>query len=881
MPLVPGTRLGPYEIAAPLGAGGMGEVYRARDTRLDRTVAIKVLVDHRASDPELRQRFEREARAISALNHSHICVLHDIGRQDRIDFLVMEYLEGETLANRLRRGALPLEQALRYGIEIADALGRAHRQGIVHRDLKPGNVMLTKSGTKLLDFGLAKLRGEDGTVSELSERPTEARPLTAEGSIVGTVQYMAPEQLEGRAPDARSDIFALGTVLYEMVTGRRAFTGKSQASLIAAILRSDPVPMSNAQPVIPHALDHVVATCLAKDPDARWQDVDDVARVLQWIAAGGARMTEAVARPAGRRREWLAWAAAATLAALLALAIPPAVKHGREKPPLQVRLELAPPERTTLTAGMALSPDGDRLVFSALGDTTSHLYLRPLNSSTSQRIPGTDGGLVPFWSPDGRELGFVAQGMLKKVDLATGAVQSLCALRVYCRGASWGRHGIIFADGEDLFRIPATGGAPQPLGKRAEGETARSWPHFLPDGRRYLYVSLSERPEERGLYAASLDSSARNKLVSTGMNVAYSRTGHLLFVRSDVLVAQAFDLDRLELSGEAVRVSDHVAIFGAPVWGAAFTSSAGGVVAWQAGLGSAGMQLSWFDRTGRTVGTVGDPASYSNPALSPDGRMLAVSRLTATGTGRDIWAYDLVRGTSTRLTFDAADDINPSWSPDGTRIAFTSDRSGIRQIYQTLANGSGEDELLVESKDWWKNVEDWSPDGRFLLFNYYRGGSAADLFLLPLAPGIERKPIPFISTGAVETMGQFSPDGRWIAYHSDESGRGDVYVRGVATDGTHVGGKRQVSTAGGIDPKWRGDGREMFYLSGSTLMAVDVKADGGSFEAGIPKPLFEARLPTAIRRNRYVVTRDGQRFLMATPTEVGAAPIHVLVNWAP
>jgi Tol biopolymer transport system component len=883
MTLLSGTRLGPYEIASPLGAGGMGEVYRARDTRLDRTVAIKVLPAHLAGSPELRQRFEREARAISALNHPHICVLHDIGCHDGIDFLVMEYLEGETLADRLKKGPLPLEQVLRYGVEIAEALDRAHRQGIVHRDLKPGNVMLTKSGTKLLDFGLAKLRAAGAPpLSELSSRPTEAKPLTAEGSIVGTFQYMAPEQLEGKEPDARTDIFALGTLLYEMATGQRAFTGNSHASLIAAILTSNPAPISKLQPLTPPAFDRAVATCLAKDPDDRWQNAHDLAADLKWIAAAGSQAGVAAPVAARRRtRERLAWTAAAgaTAVAVIALAFPVRPRPETLERPFQVRFEIPPPGKGMFSGWVtAVSPDGERLAFAATVDGATHLYLRPLNSPAATRLANTEDGSLPFWSPDGRQLGFAAQGKLKKVDLTGGPAQTLCDIGGFLAGASWNQEGVIvFSMRSELFRVPAGGGEPTLVGKRAEGENTRSWPQFLPDGRHFLYVSRGARPEEQGIYVASIDSDDRKRIVASDRSAAYSPSGHLLFVRGNALMAQSFDVKKLELSGEAFSVAEQVAQFGFLGTGAAYSISTNGVLAWVTGPSFASLQMTWLDRSGKKLGTLGEPADYSNPALSPDERSLAVGRIDPQKNTRDLWVFDLVRGTSTRLTFDPADDLNPTWSPDGSRIAFTSNRRGRRELYQKRANGSGDDELLLESKDPMA-VEDWSADGRFLLYNTTPGGTASNLGLLPLSPGSDRKPIAFLATAFLEREGQFASNSRWIAYRSNESGRDEVYVQGVSPDGARGQGKWQVSTAGGVEPRWRRDGKELFYLAGSTLMAVDVKTDGASFEAGIPKPLFETHVLGELRRNRYVVTRDGQRFLVVSTVEQTTEPIHVLVN---
>jgi Tol biopolymer transport system component len=889
--LAAGARLGPYEIVSLLGAGGMGEVYRARDTRLDRIVAVKILPAHLSASEKLRQRFEREARVVSALSHPHICVLHDIGHADGVDYLVMEYLEGETLADRLRRGALPVEQVLRYGIEIAQALDGAHRHRIVHRDLKPTNVMLTKSGTKLLDFGLAKLREAahgPGTPT-IGSRTTqkEHEPLTEEGTLVGTLQYMAPEQLDGKEPDARTDIFALGATLYEMATGRRAFTGTSEASLIAAILASEPPPISRLKPLTPPALDRVVTTCLAKDPEDRWQSAHDLARELKWIADTGVRASApAPTADAGGRRAMLGWSGAVVACTLGAVALGLAVRQVRQQTgaPVQVHLEIRPPERTTFSRWpMVFSPDGERLAFVATAnDGVSALYLRRLNSPVATRIPDTERVAAPFWSPDGRQIGFVSRGKLARADLSTGSVHTIAELGGSFMGASWSRDGIIaFSDSGELFRVPASGGERQPLAKRAAGETARYWPEFLPDGRHYLYVSQAAKPEETGIYAASLDSDERKRIVSSDRNVTYSPSGHLLFIRDETLLAQRFDIGRLEITGEAFPVADHVAVVGDLPPSAAFAVSANGVLAWRGRSALPRSQLTWFDRSGKQLGTVGEAGNYANPALSPDERRLAVGRRESPGKSADLWVFDLLRGTATRLTDDPADDMNPTWSPDGKRIAFWSSRRGVREIYQKAADGSGHDALVLESKDWSTHVEDWSPDGRFLLYNYWRAGKP-DLYIVPLSPAGRLQPIPFVATSYSEHRGQFSPDGRWVTYGSTESGQEEVYVRGVSPGGTSTLGKWQVSTAGGLEPRWRHDGRELFYVSSSTLMAVPVKTDGTSFEAGIPTPLFEIPLLSPVK-NRFVVSRDGQRFLVNVRLEQATTidSIQVLVNWLP
>jgi Tol biopolymer transport system component len=896
MTLVPGTRLGPYEVVSPLRAGGMGEVHRAVDTRLDRAVALKILPSHLAESAELRQRFEREAKAISALSHPHICVLHDVGRQDGIEFLVLEYLEGETLADRLKRGALPLDEALRYGIEIADALDAAHRQGIVHRDLKPGNIMLTKTGTKLLDFGLAKVRPADPVAES---QPT----LTETGALLGTPRYMAPEQLEGREPDARTDIFALGNVLYEMVTGEKAFRGKSAASIASTILTSDPAPVSTLRPSAPRELDRVVARCLAKDPDSRWQSARDLAAALRWMSAA-----ERGSVAAASRRSWgrLAPVGAGLVLTLLGIALGLALSRRRAPTarPLPARFEVPAPENATILgiAGLAVSPDGERVVFRASAEGRSQLYLRPLDSLAATPIPGTEGAVGPFWSPDGRQIAFMAEGKLRKADLSSGSVQVLSDILYdeagFFLGGAWGADGtMVLALRRDLYRWRAGGGAPELLGKRSEEETRRSWPHFLPDGRRYLYLSEDARPERRGIYVASLGSDDRKRILASDSNAAYLSSGHLLLVRGDTLVAQPFDAARLEPSGDPVVLAVQPKIYRSSVSGivelvpwAAYSASPNGVLAWfPGGYSAVRSTLVWLDRKGRELGTVAEPDLFSNPELSPDGRKLAVDVRDPQGY-RDIWIFDLARGGRMRLTYDAADDLGPAWSPDGSRIAFASQRRGSREIFQKLADGSGADELLLESADAQASVEHWSPTGEWLVFNRRRQGPP-DLYLLPMSSGVDRVPTAFLATEFREDMGQFSPDGRFLAYRSDESGRDEVYVKHLAPDGTAGAGKWQVSNGGGVEPRWRGDGRELFYVhaapAGSmtggpgTLTAVTVSTDGAAFVAGPSRPLFEVRLPEQ-RRSRYVVTRDGQRFLVIRESAVrDVQSIQVLVNAVP
>jgi serine/threonine protein kinase/WD40 repeat protein len=864
LPLSPQTRLGPYEILSPLGAGGMGEVYKAKDTRLDRTVAIKVLPEHVAANPEARQRFEREARAVSSLNHPNICVLHDIGQQDGVDFLVMEYLEGETLAARLAKGPLPVAQALEYAIQIADALAQAHRRGFCHRDLKPGNIMLTRSGAKLLDFGLAKR-----APTALANEATVSVDLTGKGTILGTLPYMAPEQVEGREADARTDLFAFGAVLYEMVTGRKAFPGQTAANLMVAILERDPPPLPGS---CPPALDRLVRRCLAKDPDQRWQNAQDLKVALQWIVEG------TPVQPAPVTRRLLPWAAAAlaTVAALVLAAL-----YFRPTPSSErtVRLLVSPPEKETFWSYdlPAVSPDGERLAFTAIDpDGKTRIWVRSLDSLTISPLAGADGGIRPFWSPDSRSLAFFADGKLKKADLRGGPPQTLCDASNWNPFGAWGRDGVILfgngdSGGRTLSRVAATGGEVRLATTLdvSRQEAGHDYPQFLPDGRHFIYLVQSARPENSGIYAGSLDSKETKRLVSTQTNAAYagspSGSGYLLFTRDDALMAQAFDAARLELTGAPLPVTQPVSISSTIVTArllALFAVSENGVLAYRTGGSTGAIELVWFDRQGKRLGTVGEPADYSNPALSPDEKKLVVCRVNPQARTRDLWLFDLARGTSSRFTFDPADKTNPVWSPDGSRIAFSSRRRGALDVYVKAATGSGADDVLLESRED-KVVLDWTPDGRFILFS-----QGDDYWTVPLEG--DRKPKGSLELGDSPRV---SPNGGWVAYGSNESSRGDVYVQSFPPGG----GKWQVSTAGGTEPQWRRDGKELFYRAADKLMAVDVKTDAPVFEAGIPKPLFAVRVEKVGRRSHFVVAASGQRFLVAV--EAAPSPLTLVTNW--
>jgi serine/threonine protein kinase len=891
--LTNGTKLGPYEIQSPLGAGGMGEVYRSRDTRLDRTVAIKVLASHLSSSPELRQRMEREARAISSLNHPHICQLFDIGSQDGTDFLVMEYLEGETLAERLKKGAIPLAEIFKIGIAVAEALAIAHRQGIVHRDLKPGNIMLTPAGAKLMDFGLAKpIAPNTGSGSGSGAAPSftavatlsgasPLSPLTTAGSIIGTIQYMSPEQIEGKEADARSDIFAFGAVLYEMTAGKRPFAGKSQISLASSILESDPEPISGLKPQTPPAFEHVLTTCLQKNPEDRYLAAHDIKLELQWIAADRSSSTTALsAQPAPPpQSQRLPWVVAFLL--VISLAAVAGYFLTRSLPvTTSIRTVVDPPPAVTLTltgdfAGPpVLSPDGLSLAFGALAAGGKiALWVRPMNSLEAHKLPGTDGAIFPFWSPDSRSLAFFADSKLKTIELNGGSVSVVCDANLG-RGGAWGPGGIIIFTPDTqvgIYRVSASGGTPVPVTQiDTSKHTSHRWPFFLPDGKHFLYLAMNHDPTRSGsdtVYYASLDGRENRPLTRVQSNAVYSG-GFLLFAHGDQLMAQPFDPSTGTLSGDAQSVVSGV-IDDVSTWHMDASVSNNGLLVLGSG-GTADWQLLWFDRTGKQIGLVASKlTNLQNTRISPQGDRLALGIDTGIN---DIWVLDLARGIRTRLTFGPVQNTFPVWSPDGKWIAYNSDRNGHATIYRKPSDGSGAEELLL-TDDQVVVPTDWSRDGKTLLYSRGPVGNS-EVWALPLDG--DRKPSLVVPRVANSSMAQasLSPDGRWVAYTSTESGTTEVYVGAF-----HGGqGKWQVSTNEGVEPLWSADGKELYYFSiaAHAVTTVPVKESNGALQFGTPQQLA---ISQASQQGFYDVSPDGKKILLDQVSQQVNQSITVITNF--
>jgi serine/threonine protein kinase/WD40 repeat protein len=874
-----GTRLGPYEIIAPLGAGGMGEVYRARDTRLERTVAIKVLNPTLVASPNLKTRFEREAKTISQLNHPNICTLYDVGHEDGTDYLVMEFLHGESLAERIKRGPLPLKELVSIGCDIAEALERAHRAGIVHRDLKPGNVMLTKTGAKLLDFGLAKPSSMGMAAASVSapllsaltiDSPTpQQSPLTQQGTLVGTVQYMSPEQIQGLEADTRSDIFALGAMFYEMATGKRPFVGKSQIKVASAILEDEPQPVSAVLKTSPPALDRLVRTCLAKNPDERFQSALDVRLELKWLS------TE---QPSGvpteaRFSRWITYVAFAALTVIAAFL-------------LWIRSSQPPQRAMYFTAAlpssarsMAIAPDGQTVALVSYREDTHRvgLFLYEIGANEAKPLAGTDGATFPFWAPDGRAIGFFANGKLKRFDLDSASVRTLCDAP-NGRGGTWSKTGVILFTpkgtlNEGIVSISDSGGVPTKFNyPGATGnENSFRWPVFLPDGKHYLFLAANIRGniELNNLYIGSIDNrSEKHLLTKTVYNGDYAN-GYVFFVRDGAIQAQKLDLGSYKLTGDVLRIFDNVKQQSRIMY-AAFAASGGVVLAQEAGEVSLS-RLIWYNRNGKVTSNSAPPDTYGNVAIAPDGKYVAIDKTDTTNENTDVFIYDLARASFRRLTFDPSIDSVPVWSPDRGRIAFSSSRGRNFDVFVKPADGSQPERELPLATGVDALPLDWSRDGHNLLYL-----APPDLWIYSFVDGKAR--LFLKATSSLKTA-QFSPDGKWVAYSSNESGRWEVYV----TSFPDANGKWQVSTDGGEQPRWRGDGKEIYFLSSDAkLMAVSVDTNN-EFQSGTPAVLFQTEPREQVATTEqvvYDVSRDGQQFLVNSKYDNGSAhPMSVILNW--
>ncbi len=889
MGLPSGTKLGPYEIQSAIGAGGMGEVYRARDTRLERTVAIKILPSHLSENSEAKQRFDREARAISSLSHPNVCTLFDVGQQGAVEFLVMEYLEGETLADRLAKGPLPMAQVLKYGIEISEGLAKAHRCGVVHRDLKPGNIMLTKTGAKLMDFGLAKTLVASAPASHLTATLSTpvSHPLTAAGTIMGTFQYMAPEQVEGREADSCSDIFALGAVLFEMATGRRAFEGKTAASAMAAVLERSPAVISSVQPTAPAGLDHVVQGCLAKDPEERWQSAADVARELKWIAAGAPAISEP--HPVLIGMGWkvhLIWGA---VAVLLLAALAATLFRSRE-PERTLRSFLPPPAQMSFdftgdfSGPPVVNSDGTAVAYCARTQKErSSIWVQFLGELAAKRVDGTEGAAFPFWSADGKSLGFFSDGHLKRVP-ATGGPVTILAETPNPRGGSWSADNVILYEPDyrdTLWTVNASGGSAARLTKfEARKHTTHRWPHFLPDGKHFLFFATNHSGDaEQGIYFGSLADGSYKYVIASDSGAQYAN-GYLIYHMQSQLLAQKFDPGNGKISGEPLMLT-HLVEYDTGTWHTSFTVSQNGLLLYEPGSKTLGNDLAWMDRSGNSQGKLGERGFYKGAGrISPDGKRLAVS---VGDPQADIWVIDLGSGSRTRLTFGGATHLEPSWSADGKRVIYTRQNgttvmSGT-SIRARLANGGGQEEVIVDPNTSAPSTllsPQFSPDGHYVTYTAQQGPTGISVWAMPVAgekKAIEVVPAPPPPARLVQY--RLSPDGRWVAYSSTESGREEVYV-------THFPsgqGRWQVSQNGGTFPSWRGDSGEVFYLGTDLVLhGASVNPKSQEFEMASMQSLFQITYSTPVG-DPFDVSPDGRRFILSTFPESVPTPLVMVTNW--
>ena len=885
MALSAGTCLGSYEIASALGAGGMGEVYRAHDTKLNRDIALKILPEAFATDRDRLARFQREAQVLASLNHPNIAAIYGVEDSDGIRALVMELVEGPTLADRLAQGAMPLDEAMPIARQIAEALEAAHERGVIHRDLKPANIKVTSQGqVKVLDFGLAAIVQDESLPDvNATHSPTLTMGGTRAGLILGTAAYMSPEQAAGKPLDKRTDIWSFGVVLWEMLTGKRLFDGETVSHTLADVLRAD-IDFDQVPHRTPVAMRHLLKRCLDRDVRRRLRDIGEARVQIERCLTNAGSATEPAAATSPRR---LAIGASIGAVVLLVALAALAVIHFGETPHAAptTRFQVLPPDKATSVDYPTISPDGRRLAFVATVAGKTLLWVRPLDSLAAQSLVGTEGAAVPFWSPDSRFLAFFSSGKLKKVDLAGGPPQTLCTADGSAGGGTWSSEGILFSAGlrSPIRRVSAGGGVPAPVTTVDSAiELSHNWPQFLPDGRHFLYWIFvrAQDPEKNAVIVGSLDdrpdSTERRRLMAGDSMAVYS-AGHLLFGREGVLMAQPFDSGRLQLYGDSFPVVQGVRVVRSRYGSRSFSASSDGTLAYDAGVGEK-TQLAWFDRAGAEVGRLGQPAEQLAPRLSPDQKRVAVVRRNVQGQ-TDIWLLELARDTSTRFTtLQPAINSLPVWSPDSGRIVFNSNRDGSFDLYVKASSGADSDEPLLKSSDP-KGPVDWLFDGRWLLYQTGTSKTKRDLWVLPMEG--DGKPVPVLQTEFNEMNGQFSPNGHWIAYQSDESTRDEVYVQGFPTST----GKTQVSVNGGSRPRWSHDGKELFYLSqDGKMMAVEIKASATAFEIARPRELFQTRVASApFAVPNYDVTADGQRFLIQTALEEaeGLPPIMVVMNWAP